>query len=445
MENHSGKLSYKQNILVYKFSILMFLILLNTNLLRSLKDSIVPLKLGVETLSFVRIYFEFPILCILSILYSVCIKYVSQEKAFRWVIVFYIVLIILFNVFYNYDVTLQVEVSHLTRLEQSIYYWPYSLIYVLFDLWPVIAYINFYWELSNRVYTVDAAKVVYPRYAVIGQSNLLISGFIIIASTFLESVAICNEQLRANGVIIYLVVFCLMTIERLYSSLSNQVGIKSTLINSKKLFFLDIFQESFYKLMFFSIIFYYASICILEILCIHYLRLLFHTTSEFMLIYGLSMVSLGIITVSLSYVGRKLLQALDISMVISILPLFLLIFGSMAFVSMICQIDDKYSLFLFLFTFVLGRGIKYTLYDSAKEIVTIPFRNDIKRLGKISDMLGVGTGRFLAHLFPVILFTVFPYANYENISGILTVLFLIMVILFYVVSNRMCKAPQRLL
>lgn len=417
----------------------MFLILLNTNLLRSLKDSIVPLKLGVETLSFVRIYFEFPILCILSVLYSVCIKYVSQAKAFRWVIGFYIVLIILFNVFYNSDVKLQAEAPHLTRLEQSIYYWPYSLIYVLFDLWPVIAYTNFYWELSNRVYTVEAAKVDYPRYAVIGQSNLLISGIIIIASTFFESVAICNEQLRSNGVILYLVIFCLMTIERLYSSLSKKVVINPSLINSKKLLFRDIFQESFYKLMFFSIIFYYASICILEVLCIHYLRLLFHSTSEFMLIHGLSMVFLGIITVSLSYVGRKVLQAFDISMVISILPLFLLIFGGMAFVSMIYQIEAKYRLLIFLFTFVLGRGIKYTLYDSAKEIVTIPFRNDIKRLGKISDMLGVGTGRFLAHLFPVMLFTAFPYANYESISGILTVLYLIMVVLLYVVSNRMCK------
>lgn len=207
----------------------MFLILLNTNLLRSLKDSIVPLKLGVETLSFVRIYFEFPILCILSLLYRLCIKKVSQTTVFRWVIGFYIVLIISFNIFYNLDNTIQKDVSRLTKFEQSIYYWPYSMAYVLFDLWPLIAYINFYWELSNRVYTVEDAKIAYPRYAVIGQSNLLISGGIIIASTYLESVAICDEQLRANGVILYLVVFCLMTIERLYSSLSKQVGINSSL------------------------------------------------------------------------------------------------------------------------------------------------------------------------------------------------------------------------
>lgn len=101
----------------------------------------------------------------------------------------------------------------------------------------------------------------------------------------------------------------------------------------------------------------------------------------------------------------------------------------------------KYSLLMF----VLGRGIRYTPYESAKEIATITFQNDIKRLGKISDMLGVGTGCFLAHLFPVILFTAFPHANYENISGILSILYLIMVVLFYVVNNRMCKSPQRLI
>jgi ATP/ADP translocase len=111
----------------------------------------------------------------------------------------------------------------------------------------------------------------------------------------------------------------------------------------------------------------------------------------------------------------------------------------MAFVSMVYKIGNKYCLLMFLFTFVFGRGIKYTLYDSAKEIATIPFRNDIKRIGRVLDMLGVGTGRFLAHLFPVILFTTCPYSNYDNFSDVLTFLYLIIVVLFYVVSNRLCK------
>jgi len=106
---------------------------------------------------------------------------------------------------------------------------------------------------------------------------------------------------------------------------------------------------------------------------------------------------------------------------------------------MLYKIEPKYSLLMFLIAFVFGRGIKYTLYDSAKEIATIPIQHEIKRIGKILDMLGVGLGRFLGHLLPVILFTIFPYADYENISDIVVILYLTVGILFYVVNNRLGK------
>jgi ATP/ADP translocase len=171
----------------------------------------------------------------------------------------------------------------------------------------------------------------------------------------------------------------------------------------------------------------------------HYLRQLYHSTTELMCVHGVSLVSLGVLTVLLSYISKRVLYVLSISVVLKILPLFLLVFGGFAFLSMVYQIYPKYSLLMFLVTFVFGRGIKYTLYDSAKEIATIPFRIDIKRLGRVLDMLGVGAGRFLAHVLPVILFTVFPYAHYDNISGSMIILYLTMVVLFYGVTHRLGK------
>lgn len=54
-------------------------------------------------------------------------------------------------------------------------------------------------------------------------------------------------------------------------------------------------------------------------------------------------------------------------------------------------------------------------------------------------MLGIGGGRFIAHVLPVVLFTVFPYAHYGNISGSVIILYLTMVVLFYVVTHRLGK------
>lgn len=436
MENSTRNISNNSKVVVYKFSVLMFIILLNTNLLRSLKDSIIPLKVGVETLSFIRIYFEFPILCALSFIYRISIKYVPQLIIFRCVIIGYLIFISLFFLYCAYDDALQWEVR-LTKFDRSVYFWPYSLFYVMCDLWPVIAYTNFYWELSNRVFVIKDAKITYPKYFIIGQSNLLISGAIIMASSVFELQIPSKETIKVNELIMCVIMGCFVIIERLYSSLSRQTRTNPSHQISNRLSFKDIWQKSFFKLMFLSIIFYYSSICIIEILCMHYLRQLYHSTTELMCVHGVSLVSLGVLTVLLSYVSKRVFCVLSISVVLKILPLFLLIVGSFGFLSLLYQIEPKYSLLMFLFSFVLGRGIKYTLYDSAKEIATIPFRVDIKRLGRLLDMLGVGGGRFIAHVLPVVLFTVFPYAHYGNISGSVIILYLTMVVLFYGVTHRL--------
>lgn len=423
---------------MYKFSVLMFIILLNTNLLRSLKDSIITLKVGVETLSFIRIYFEFPILCALSFIYRISIKYVPQLIIFRCVIIGYLIFISLFFLYCACDDALQSKV-HLTQFERSVYFWPHSLIYVMCDLWPVIAYTNFYWELSNRVFVVKDAKITYPKYFIIGQSNLLISGIIIIASSVFELQISSKESITMNALIMWVIMGCFVIIELLYSSLSRQTRTNLSHQISSRLSFRNIWQKSFFKLMFLSIIFYYSSICIIEILCLHYLRQLYHSTTELMCVHGVSLVFLGVLTVFLSYVSKRVFCVLSISVVLKILPLFLLVFGGFAFLSMVYQIDPKYILLMFLFSFVFGRGLKYTLYDSAKEIATIPFRVDIKRLGRLLDMLGVGVGRFIAHVLPVVFFTVFPYAHYDNISGSMIILYLTMVVLFYGVTHRLGK------
>ncbi len=429
---------YKHRLLIYKLSSLMFLVLLNTNLLRSLKDSIIPLKLGVEALSFVRIYLEIPILCLWVFIYRFWIDRASQATLFKSVVGFYFILTVLFSLYSSSDLFLTEPFhSPKSKIEISLYYWPYSLVYVLYDLWPIFTYMNFYWELSNRLFTIQEAKIAYPRYYLIGQSNLLISGAIIMASTFFDSMSVFGCILESKSLIVILACVNFIFIERLYTGLSKYVPINTDNKVFKRIAIWEVWRIPFYKLLFFSLVSYYAAICLLEIMCIYYLRARYPQLNDLMFVQGLSVLSLGILTILLSYLSRKLLLILKISTSLQILPLCLLILGVSSFILLIWNNEASHNWVLFLITFIVGRGIKYTIYDSAKEISTIPLKNEIKRMGRVVDVVGTGVGRFMGHFIPVVVFTVFPFATYDGITNIVAVLFITFSIIFYISNKKL--------
>lgn len=417
---------------------LMFLILLNTNLLRSIKDSVVPLRLGAEAISFVRIYFELPFLGVCVVIYRICMKRFSQLFLFRCLCGFYAASIILWTIYTQYA-ALSSPNMLLTPLARCFADFPYAFLYILFDLWPLMAYTNFYWELSNRIFSSQEAKIAYPRFTLMGQSNLFVAGILIILCALSADAPFLCPVRDPPFMALIAVVNCGF-LERMYTRLSPAARIVPADPSGTAPSLYQVWKEPLFFHIFISLIAYTSAICVIEIMCLHHLRKMFFKTQQLLLIQGFSILGLGCMMSLLSLWGRRILALFPLSWALDILPISLFICGMSAFLSLFIKAPPPVIVCLFISTFVGARALKYALYDPAKEIATMERPEDVKRVGRIVDMTGIGLGRFLAHLFPVILLQCLPAQTYDTLFPLMAGYFTLFVLILWISTRRMGRA-----
>ncbi|MCF8462317.1 MAG: NTP/NDP exchange transporter [Rickettsiaceae bacterium] len=464
-------------------ALLMFVILLNQNIIRSIRDNLVTTMIGPEILSFIKLWCEMPIGILFVVIYSRMCNHMSTELVFRSVVVFFLAFFWLFA-FYMFPNTdflhpSATTINYYTNLLPNFKWfialwanWTYVLFYVLGELWPVVVFSLLFWQLANHITKTEEAKRFYSFFSVFGQSNLLISGGVLyyfsspnwISNLWLAGVT-DNVELMLKSLIIVVLIsggFCLLLhklIEVIVILPSKNSIVKQdkpklgfresikTLASSKYLWFICLILIS-----------YSMSINLMEGLLLAKVKQLYPNPKEFMIYQGQVSFWTGVFTLLFSVIGSNIIRKFGWLTAATLTPLMIFINGLIFFIAVLTEnelvtllsLQSVSALHIIVVIAalqgILGKSTKYSLFDATKEMLYIPLNNEMKTKGKAAvEIMGAKLGKASGSIIQCVIFFVMPQTQYSDIAALLLVFFTMICSIWLYVVFRLNNKYKELL
>ncbi len=402
--------------------LIVFLITFNYNILRSMKDTflVTAKSSGAQVIPFVKVWAMFPMAVILTGLFTYLSSRWSRDRVFYIMNGLFLAFFFLFaTILYPYR-----EAFHphafadrlTTTLPQGgqgfvamIRYWPFTLFYVMSELWNAVIVSTCFWGFANQVVTVSEAKRFYGLFGV----GLNFSGIVaapismaLIKYGHLIPISIWEPGERWLYLKLYLILAaggCALLLFRWLNrhvltekQLELPVREASRAKASLSLFeaFGHILKSRYLLCIAVIVVVYNAVINLVEVVWKDQVSVLYSTPKDFNYYMDEVMLIIGIIATltSLLISGNSLRKRgwtftamlTPIILLVTSVAFFGAIFGrngwfGMAFLGFI---PLTWTVFLGSFQNVMSRAAKYTVFDATKELAFVPLGYEGKVKGK---------------------------------------------------------------
>ena len=408
---------FRQRPLFFNHAFMMFLCVINFDILRNLKESLLLTRLGAEAIPLIKLWGVMPASFIFVLSYSLLANRLTKHHLFLVTLLPFLIWVPLFTfvLYPNLNVLsltgfCSAASRHLPENMQLICmlieYWPLTLLFISAELWSSGVLCTLFWTIVNDTSTIESSTKEYPFINLVGSGATILSGpvIILLVGPCLQH----NNQSWELSLMHLSVAFilCGFGIILLYyrgRKLAHEHS-EALSINDKpdKPAATLPFKESviylancpYLRNIAFIMIGYCMAINITEVAWKSQLVLIYPSEAEYSLFMGKLSIFYGVATLILAPVTAWLMRyswrltalGTPLLMLFTGLPFFLLavlfnhgglqessnspllIMG--IWVGMICNVTSK--------------SAKYTLFDTTKEMAFVPLNNEQKLKGKAS-------------------------------------------------------------
>ena len=444
----------KEHIKFLPLAFMMFFILFNYSMLRSLKDAMVVTEVGSESIGFIKTYFVFPSAILLTLVYYSLCKAMDARKVFYYIVGFFFVYLVTFSMFMfpNMESLLLSDAWAQSMTEMMpplrwfirvIQYWPHTSFYIISELFGSTMISLFFWQLANQVTSPDEAKRHYSMFGLLGNVGLL-------GTSYALTYALDRPEPDFN-LLFVMVIVSLGIITGLYAFVQHQAEhnpeitkdvvkvkkkskTKPSISESIKV----VFSSKYLGLLALLLICYGISNVLIENVWKDRVRELYPTKAMYGAFMGNYQFYLGTISIFFMLVGSNILRLVSWTKAALLTPLmflvtaalfFLFIFdslaGDMALLStwigmgMVLQ----YAVMIGTAQNVLSKSTKYSLFDSTQKMAYMPLDDELKTKGMSAvEVIGGRFGKMGGGVINSTLLMILPTWSLLDLTPILAVI-----------------------
>ena len=445
-------------------ALMMMCILFNYSLLRGMKDALVVTSMGAAAIPTLKLWFVLPSAVLFMVVYSKLSNMFHKDTVFYIVVSFFLIFFASFALvlYPNYE-ALHFDVSSISnetlrRFMVPIGSWTFSSFYVMAELWGSAMVSLMFWRFANDVTSLKQSKRFYSMFGFVANGALIIAG--LLQSTQDQSSS--GDWSALPYLIAAFVASCFIIIG-LYYWLNNYILKDPRLYNpdevkkpKKKVklslaeSFDCIIHSKYLGFIALLVICYGVSINLVEVMWKDQARLLYPSKSEFNAFMGGLQIYTGIATIFFMLVGANILRRCSWYTAAMTTPVMIFVTG-LIFFSFIIFKDSLEGIAVSCGTTALGiivtvgliqnvlsKGVKYSLFDSTKEMSYIPLDDDLKSKGKAAvDVVGGRAGKSGGAAIQFLLLNMlFVGCSLTELAPLIAVIFaLILALWFFAVSG----------
>ncbi|AWN82107.1 Npt1/Npt2 family nucleotide transporter [Candidatus Cardinium hertigii] len=464
---------------------LMFLILLNQNFIRSIKDGLVVTRIGPEVLSFIKLFIEMPVGLCFVICYTVLCNKLRSETIFRIILLFFLTFFILFGLilfpYQAYWHPNKLLIDQYIQLYPQLKWffmmwskWTLVCFYVMGELWPMIVFTLLYWQLANQITTIEEASRFYFCFNLVGQISLLVSSSVtifladkggrILSFLGIHTTGAIQKITPLMAMIVLLCVAILLLhqyietgvirLQPLYVKPDHSVKLPLGLWESFK----RITQSSYLALICLLTIAYSTTVNLIESVWLYEVNLFYHNdTTCFQLYQAKILWWTGIVSFICAMLGNFIMRKLGWLGAALITPVMTMVMGGVFFLFAIAQYFNwlpatigGISSLAFIVAIaglqnILAKGSKYSFFDATKEMTYIPLDKEMQTKGKAAvDVLGGKIGKSAGSILQVICYTMVPTKHPGQWAPLLMVFFCLISIIWIIATCMLSKKYHKL-